>query len=1037
MKNKKYIWCFMGQVHLQGERGKMIDRLKGLPGEHYCNVNKAWLSSDSVSTKDYKNIMKDSVFTPCPRGNSSVDSFRLYEALEAGTIPIIEKDESWKILLGDHPLLETDSEWNSAYKYIEQLINNEQFLERYLDKIQTWWSSYKSNLSDKINKIIVEKKYKDKVYYNPTSIRYKDKKYILYRTDKYPEESLMDYQNVHGEEIDFERSLFGYSLKTISGEGENMVECYFNVKNGSYKETRTIDLPDNQYEKPEDIKFIQNTFEEKDGDLYCLATCNAIVQSKVTSGSKLKNGNYDKTKKMNVAVCVTPAFCEINLTKGIINYIDMIGSTKNVTRQKSYEKNWAVLKEHGMYYCIYSVDPLIYESATSLKDIKFDDQVFGSYVRYHSPCNPYFYNGKYYLIVHERLKDHHYILEKSLVTFEIRNYKIEQVERTKLDFKDEAYCSGLYVDAENIEIYAGYNDIETKRVVFENPIKQKKEECLKLSNPSCIRRGDNYFALFRGEDFSEQIEDIKGGKMGIVQSLIYTEGTYWMKIFDLDLRVIDNKQMKFDYLGNTYSSFLRKDAKGDIAAFEDLRMIEGSDFINESGELCALATCAMLTKHFWKGYAPYAPGLCEVNFSTQIIKFKKFLLERTKEVKNHKNWVNIKTDGGMFTIASVFPLAYQFSKFDDIGISNSGIIGLSENAEYRNSCQPIKIEKNKYGMLCHQKNGTKYNYIWVDIFVNGRSLEIIDSREIIMPDENAYCSSVFFDKDKKDIFCMAGVNNFSYEIYDLEIFKEEREKAADRLGVKKKEFLKLKSEWSQMVDRDYLKYLNKITEDKIEIKDKFSKYNAGKKIAMITLYTKEIASYAKYSEQNIKDYCLKQGYTFYVYRDSLDNESSPNWSKARAIMNHIEDHEELVWIDADTIIFNPEKKFEDILARCVPQKKIIACEDIGTNNQKMPKGSMFNSGVVIFRNHQYTKNIIKQWMNFEGDKSSLYASGGDQEILCNIIKKVDGFGNNLKVFPMNQFNTEPRLIDENTFVVHFMAFPYELKCLFIRYFVSS
>ena len=154
-------------------------------------------------------------------------------------------------------------------------------------------------------------------------------------------------------------------------------------------------------------------------------------------------------------------------------------------------------------------------------------------------------------------------------------------------------------------------------------------------------------------------------------------------------------------------------------------------------------------------------------------------------------------------------------------------------------------------------------------------------------------------------------------------------------------------------------------------------------------------------------------------------------------MNHIEDHEELVWIDADTIIFNPEKKFEDILARCVPQKKIIACEDIGTNNQKMPKGSMFNSGVVIFRNHQYTKNIIKQWMNFEGDKSSLYASGGDQEILCNIIKKVDGFGNNLKVFPMNQFNTEPRLIDENTFVVHFMAFPYELKCLFIRYFVSS
>ena len=56
-----------GQIHLQGERGKMIDKLKGLPGEYYCNVNKAWLSSDSVSTKDYKNIMKNSVFT-LPKG---------------------------------------------------------------------------------------------------------------------------------------------------------------------------------------------------------------------------------------------------------------------------------------------------------------------------------------------------------------------------------------------------------------------------------------------------------------------------------------------------------------------------------------------------------------------------------------------------------------------------------------------------------------------------------------------------------------------------------------------------------------------------------------------------------------------------------------------------------------------------------------------------------------------------------------------------------------------------------------------------------
>jgi hypothetical protein len=77
--------------------------------------------------------------------------------------------------------------------------------------------------------------------------------------------------------------------------------------------------------------------------------------------------------------------------------------------------------------------------------------------------------------------------------------------------------------------------------------------------------------------------------------------------------------------------------------------------------------------------------------------------------------------------------------------------------------------------------------------------------------------------------------------------------------------------------------------------------------------------------------------------------------------------------------------------------------------------------------------LIKKWLDFDGDKSSLYASGGDQEILCNIIKKSDPFLLNVKILEMNQFNTDPRMIDNNTFIVHFMAYPYHLKILFISY----
>lgn len=248
--------------------------------------------------------------------------------------------------------------------------------------------------------------------------------------------------------------------------------------------------------------------------------------------------------------------------------------------------------------------------------------------------------------------------------------------------------------------------------------------------------------------------------------------------------------------------------------------------------------------------------------------------------------------------------------------------------------------------------------------------------------------------------------------------------------VKHKEFLQLSSEWSNLVGRDYLKYISKHLKQIQVPKEKFTVYNPGKKIAVVSLYTAEIADYAICSEMSIRDYCEKQGYTFYVYRQKLQVDASANWSKARAILNHFDDHESIVWMDSDTVIYNTEKRFEDILDKCSSIKKIIACEDVGNK-------SMLNSGVLFFRNHNYTKNIIKKWMNFNCDKSSLYASGGDQEILCDILKKSDGFGFNRKIFPMNKFNTDPRMIDQDTFILHFMAYTYELKKIFMRYFVSS
>lgn len=256
---------------------------------------------------------------------------------------------------------------------------------------------------------------------------------------------------------------------------------------------------------------------------------------------------------------------------------------------------------------------------------------------------------------------------------------------------------------------------------------------------------------------------------------------------------------------------------------------------------------------------------------------------------------------------------------------------------------------------------------------------------------------------------------------------------------KAKEFIDLKNQWLIFFNNDrfgkhrklfdWVKYLSLQIPMTQQPEDKFNCFNPFKKIAIVSLYTKEISEFAIYSEKNIKDYCEKQGYSFYVYRESLDKNASPNWSKSQALLNHIDDHDYIVWMDSDTLIFNPEKKLESIIEKA-PKKFILATKDIGDH-------CMLNSGVLFFKSHQYTKNLITKWRDFNGDKSSLYASGGDQEILCEILRKSDGFGFNRKIFEMNEFNTDPRLVNEDSFILHFMAYPYELKKIFMSYWQNN
>lgn len=82
---RKYNWVFAGTPH--GNRKEMIELFTDISGSktHYCS---GFGARDGLTTQAYAELLNDAKFALCPPGQDSMDSFRIYEALEAGCIPI-------------------------------------------------------------------------------------------------------------------------------------------------------------------------------------------------------------------------------------------------------------------------------------------------------------------------------------------------------------------------------------------------------------------------------------------------------------------------------------------------------------------------------------------------------------------------------------------------------------------------------------------------------------------------------------------------------------------------------------------------------------------------------------------------------------------------------------------------------------------------------------------------------------------------------------------------------------------------------------
>lgn len=148
---RKYDWFFSGQISHQ-RRKECAKAVEGMPNGIFIGTEGF---NEGLDYYDYINYMINSKIVICPAGPETPDTFRVYEALEAGCIPIIDiqdghgkyrKDFWIKIFGEDFPIAQVNV-WDSIDDVIEMELNNYSYRS---GQINMWWRKYKRQLSDNI-----------------------------------------------------------------------------------------------------------------------------------------------------------------------------------------------------------------------------------------------------------------------------------------------------------------------------------------------------------------------------------------------------------------------------------------------------------------------------------------------------------------------------------------------------------------------------------------------------------------------------------------------------------------------------------------------------------------------------------------------------------------------------------------------------------------------------------------------------------------------------------------------------------------------
>ena len=129
------------------------------------------------------------------------------------------------------------------------------------------------------------------------------------------------------------------------------------------------------------------------------------------------------------------------------------------------------------------------------------------------------------------------------------------------------------------------------------------------------------------------------------------------------------------------------------------------------------------------------------------------------------------------------------------------------------------------------------------------------------------------------------------------------------------------------------------------------------KVVVGQCYTKNL-SYGEYSEKINSEYCKKNNYIYHLETDELKikekcEDRSPHWYKPILILDILKkypDCDYVLFLDIDAVFIDHNKRIEDYI---VEDFSMMMTEDYGP--------SLVNSGVLFFKNDEYTLDFLNNW----------------------------------------------------------------------------